>query len=548
MLVFGCSSVSGETPGDPTNGAEPTPSTPESDCVRFTGDHSAHIDTGALASDALYLSGETFLCAPDVVIVGEGNLNEIAAASQLAAALSGPLLFPEPRLAAELGRLKPDRVHVVGALEVNSPGDAQTINHDITSATDLARSELGVSEEITTPATPDASTVIETVVAIDDANKVVVPAAETSGASTSVVPTAEIAPVEIVIGLAQPTVATSLWLVDAASPATILLAAAVGHAMGADVVALDGTDPLGYPQVAVAMEGHGQDTIRYVGAVPEASAWELAVLTNGQQVPGGGFYVLPDDQRRRYVAFYGHPGAPSLGVLGEQGPADGRARMQEFVDAYSGDGSQVVPTYEIIATVASSSAGEDGDYSTEFPVDTFTEWITYASDNGMYVLLDLQPGREDFLTQAMLYEELLRLPYVGLALDPEWRLGDDQVHLVQTGSVDASEINTVVAWLGDLVRDNGLPQKMLLLHQFKTSMITNREQIVIRPELQTVIQMDGDGTEPQKDSTWSILREGPDTDNYMWGWKNFFDEDEPGPPSPENTMSKVPSPILVSYQ
>jgi hypothetical protein len=457
-------------------------------------------------------------------------------------------LFPEPRLAAELGRLKPDRVHVVGALEVNSPGDAQTINHDITSATDLARSELGVSEEITTPATPDASTVIETVVAIDDANKVVVPAAETSGASTSVVPTAEIAPVEIVIGLAQPTVATSLWLVDAASPATILLAAAVGHAMGADVVALDGTDPLGYPQVAVAMEGHGQDTIRYVGAVPEASAWELAVLTNGQQVPGGGFYVLPDDQRRRYVAFYGHPGAPSLGVLGEQGPADGRARMQEFVDAYSGDGSQVVPTYEIIATVASSSAGEDGDYSTEFPVDTFTEWITYASENGMYVLLDLQPGREDFLTQAMLYEELLKLPYVGLALDPEWRLGDDQVHLVQAGSVDASEINTVVAWLGDLVRDNGLPQKMLLLHQFKTSMITNREQIVIRPELQTVIQMDGDGTEPQKDSTWSILREGPDTDNYMWGWKNFFDEDEPGPPSPENTMSKVPSPILVSYQ
>jgi hypothetical protein len=60
--------------------------------------------------------------------------------------------------------------------------------------------------------------------------------------------------------------------------------------------------------------------------------------------------------------------------------------------------------------------------------------------------------------------------------------------------------------------------------------------------------MDGDGTEPQKDATWSILREGPDTDNYAWGWKNFFDEDEPGPPTPESTMAKVPSPILVSYQ
>ncbi|HET9260232.1 MAG TPA: hypothetical protein VFP42_08920 [Acidimicrobiia bacterium] len=515
----------------------------------FTGDHSAHIDTGALASDALYLSGETFLCAPDVVIVAEGNLNEISAASQLAAALSGPLLFPEPRLAAELGRLKPERVHVLGALEINAPDAAEIVNHDMASAIDLARSELGASEEIVTPASPDASTVIQTVVAIDDANKVVSAANhEDSGSSTTSAPPVGIAPADIVVGLAQPTDATSLWLVDAASPATILLAAAVGHSIGADVVALDGTDPLGFPEVAVAMEGHGQDTIRYVGAVPEASAWELAVLSNGLEVPGGGYYVLPEDQLRRYLAFYGHPGAPSLGVLGEQGPAEGLARMQEFVDAYSGDGSQVVPTYEIIATVASSSAGEDGDYSTEYPTEAFSEWITYAGDNDMYVLLDLQPGREDFLTQAKLYEELLMLPYVGLALDPEWRLEEDQVHLVQTGSVDAAEINTVVAWLGDLVRDNGLPQKMLLLHQFKTSMITNREQIVIRPELQTVIQMDGDGTEPQKDATWSILREGPDTDNYKWGWKNFFDEDEPGPPSPENTMSKVPSPILVSYQ
>jgi hypothetical protein len=337
-------------------------------------------------------------------------------------------------------------------------------------------------------------------------------------------------------------------LVDAASPATILLAASVGHAIGAEVVALDGADPLGYPEVGDALAGHTRDTIRYVGVVPEASDWELGVLTNGQQVPGGGFYVLPADEKRRYVAYYGHPGAPALGILGEQGPAEGRARMQDFVDAYAGDGSKVIPTYEIIASVASGSAGEDGDYSTEWPVETFTDWIEFAQENDMYIILDLQPGREDFLSQALLYEELLMLPFVGLALDPEWRLTDDQVHLEQTGTVDAAEINEVVAWLGDLVRDNGLPQKMFLLHQFKTSMITNRDQIVIRPELQTVIQTDGDGTEPQKDATWSILREGPDTDRYAWGWKNFFDQDEPGPPSPESTMGKEPSPILVSYQ
>ncbi|HEU4895395.1 MAG TPA: hypothetical protein VFT85_06125, partial [Acidimicrobiia bacterium] len=81
VLVSACSSILGETPvvtapGDPsetpsTDGddeAEP-PTTPDGGCIRFTGDHSSPIDTGSLASDALSLSGETFLCASDVVVV-----------------------------------------------------------------------------------------------------------------------------------------------------------------------------------------------------------------------------------------------------------------------------------------------------------------------------------------------------------------------------------------------------------------------------------------------------------------------------------------------
>lgn len=516
--------------------------------MRFTGDHSAHIDTGALATDALFLSGEIFVCANDVVIVGEGDLNEIAAASQLAAAISGPLLFPDARLSAELGRLKPERIHIVGTPEVNVPSNAETVSHDISSAVDLAKDKLGVTDEVRLPSVPDSSTVVETVLAIKDESRVVLPNTAPPGSSTTFAPRPEIAISEVVVGLATPETATTLWLVDAASPETILLASAVGHSIGASVVGLDASDIFAYPEVSAAMEGHGSDTIRYVGSTPEASEWELEVLANGQQVPGGGFYVLPEDQPKRYVAAYGHPGTPSLGVLGEQGPGETRARMDEFVVAYGSDGAQVIPAYEIIASVASAGPGDDGDYSTEWPVDTFDDWIAYARDNGIYVILDLQPGREDFLTQAKLYEELLLLPFVGLALDPEWRLTDDQVHLVQTGTVDAAEINEVVAWLGDLVRDNGLPQKMLLLHQFKTSMITNRDQIVLRPELQTIIQMDGDGTEPQKDLTWSTLRKGLDGDRYAWGWKNFFDEDEPGPPSPASTMSKVPTPVLVSYQ
>ena len=127
----------------------------------------------------------------------------------------------------------------------------------------------------------------------------------------------------------------------------------------------------------------------------------------------------------------------------------------------------------------------------------------------MYVLLDLQPGREDFLSQAKLYAALLERPYVSLALDPEWRLAPGQVPLRQIGSVGIDEINSVVTWLADLTRAKALPQKLLLLHQFRLSMIRDRDRLdTSRPELQLMIQMDGQGGQGVKLATWGAVRRG----------------------------------------
>ena len=553
MFTAACSGLVGETPANSTNQPNVTNSAQEATttqasptgCVRFTGDHTKDIDAGSAAADALTLSGETFLCAEDVVVVTPDDLNDVAAAAQLAAAVQGPLLFPEPRLAAELGRLKPSRVHIVGDAAVNAPDEAETVRHDAAGALALTAELLGTSQETTLPAVPDSSTVVQSVGALTDGDRVAKPAAPTSS-TTSADPAIDTG--RLVVGLAEIAEAPSLWVVDASSPETILMVSAFGHSIGADVLAIDGDDVLGHPELGQALGDQPEDTIRFIGGVPETSQWELTVLTNGVEVPGGGFYVLPSDRPRRYVAYYGHPDTEALGALGEQGPAKTRQVMQQFVEAYAGDGSQVIPTFEMIASVASAGPTDDGDYSYEWPPETFDPWIEFAAANDMYVIFDLQSGRDDFLSQAVQYEELLKLPFVGLALDPEWRLTDTQVHLQQVGTVDSAEINETVNWVADLVRDNGLPQKMMIVHQFRTSMITNRADIVERPEIQMIVQMDGDGLEAQKDATWASLLEGADDAHWSWGWKNFFDEDEPGPPSPESTMGKVPTPVYVSYQ
>ena len=100
------------------------------------------------------------------------------------------------------------------------------------------------------------------------------------------------------------------------------------------------------------------------------------------------------------------------------------------------------------------------------------------------------------------------------------------MHLTQIGSVDVEEVNRVVTWLADLTRENALPQKLLVLHQFRLDMIPGRERLdVSRDELAVLIHADGQGPQGSKQATWQNLRAGAPP--VWWGWKNFIDEDQP---------------------
>jgi hypothetical protein len=262
-------------------------------------------------------------------------------------------------------------------------------------------------------------------------------------------------------------------------------------------------------------------------------------------LPAAGTKLMPT---YRLVALYGSPGLPKLGVMGESPMDQTLSLAKTIAGQYQPFSSEkILPTLEIITTIASSAPTDNGDYSKELDAAAIMPWVEGARQAGVYVVLDLQPGRTDFLSQAKQYESLLKQPNVGLALDPEWRLKSDQVHLKQIGSVDVSEINATSNWLADLTAQARLPQKLFLVHQFKLSMIVNRQAMdASRPELAYVIQMDGNGAQSTKHDTWTnIIASQPA--NVQFGWKNFYDEDHPML-SPEQTMQVQPQPWYVSYQ
>jgi hypothetical protein len=336
----------------------------------------------------------------------------------------------------------------------------------------------------------------------------------------------------------------TLWLVDPAQASTAAVVAATAAGRGDRVLPIHASDlRLGRSRAALVAEAAPDRTV-VVGDVTELAEWQLPLLVDGARLPTGGLTLFDGE---RMVALYGTPGSTALGVLGEAQDLDATvARAREVAEPYGADGVRVVPAFELITTIASAEPEADGDYSRRVDPDTLWPWIERAAEEGFYVILDLQPGRTDFLAQAQEYEELLREPHVGLALDPEWRLEDDQVHLRQIGSVAAEEVQRVADWLAELTREHRLPQKLLVLHQFRHTMLPDRDTITAPPELAVVVHMDGQGALSTKYETYRSLTAGT-KDRWLWGWKNFYDEDDPTA-TPEQVLELDPLPVLITYQ
>ena len=489
-------------------------------------------------SDAsIAMSGSLFREAPVAVLAPAGDVSAQELGAEAAVALGAPLIVQGAGAAPEIARLGSSGVLAVGLGDDAAsalPASTTVVRAD--HAADVARV---TGADVAEAPDADPSAAVSRVAALAAPDGDASPATPAAGSGDDALPATAPA--------AALTSAHALATDAASSLAAVATARAAG--VGVTVVPEGTPDPRASADAIAALHDAGATSAIAVGApyADDASLeGRIRTASTGDQLPGGGQLVLPG---KRYVALYGAAGTGALGVLGEQGPADAVARAKAQAAEYQPYSDEpVIPMFELIATVAAGSAGPDGDYSSEVPVETLQPWIDAARDAGVYVVIDLQPGRTDFLTQAKRYESVLAQPGVGLALDPEWRLGPDQVPLKQIGSVSAAEVDATTDWLAGLVRERGLPQKMLVLHQFRLSMIQDRASLDMdHPELAMLVHADGQGGQPDKQATWRALHADAPA-GMAWGWKNFIDEDHPML-SPEQTMRDVsPVPDLVTYQ
>jgi hypothetical protein len=261
------------------------------------------------------------------------------------------------------------------------------------------------------------------------------------------------------------------------------------------------------------------------------------------QLPRGGRTILPG---HRVVAFYGNPKDPELGVLGIGTPTRAGMKLETVSQRYQTIGKvPTLPAMELIATVADGVPGDSGDYRTRSDDAVIRRYLRAARHMKALLILDIQPGRSDFLQESRHLAKWLRQPDVSLALDPEWRVDAPQVPGQVFGSVSAREVNAVSYWLAAIVAKHRLPQKLLLIHRFTPSMIVDQDQIKQRRGLALTINVDGFGDRANKVSKYRQLAvpDGP----FFNGFKLFYEEDT-GLMSPRQVVRLRPSPNVVVYE
>jgi hypothetical protein len=259
-------------------------------------------------------------------------------------------------------------------------------------------------------------------------------------------------------------------------------------------------------------------------------------------LPGGGLRVF--GHHRFLVAYYGTAQTGAMGVLGATGPDAMQRRLERAARPFGRGGEQVQPVYELIVTIADRSPGRDHDYSHDIPRALVERHLRAAHRHGALLLLDLQTGRAPFPEVAKRWAWALTDPWVGLALDPEWRMGRHQAPAHVNGSVRAGEVNQTSAWLSRLVRDHWLPQKLFVLHQFRLSMLPDVQRIVHRPGLAMVQHADGFGTRGQKLATYHAITR---PHQFRQGFKLFYHWDVHRF-TPREVRRISPAVSFVSYQ
>jgi hypothetical protein len=245
----------------------------------------------------------------------------------------------------------------------------------------------------------------------------------------------------------------------------------------------------------------------------------------------------------RVVALYG---APQMGqtILGSRSPAAAARALAAQSAPYASLGDRpVIGEFDLVSVFATAGGGADGLYRSRQADEVIQIYLDQARAVGARLMLDIQPGRSTFNAELIALSPWVAQPDVDVALDPEWNVGRGGIPGRTPGKVTAKQINTVSRSLAATVRDNALPPKLLVVHQFRRGMVRGKTAIRPRPGVQVLLNFDGIGSPAPKAAGYAALS----SSTLFNGFSLFYQRDTPLM-KPAAVLALEPAPDLLLYQ
>jgi len=254
---------------------------------------------------------------------------------------------------------------------------------------------------------------------------------------------------------------------------------------------------------------------------------------------------------RRIIAFYGNPLSKRMGILGELPSEHMLAKLDREVAAWNAadPDTPAQPALHLITVVAQAAPGKDGKYRARMDSSLIEKVYGWARQRNAILFLDLQVGKSRLEDELPRLANFLKRPDVHLAIDPEFSMKRGGAPGTKIGTFDAVDVNYAVQFLADLVTDQQLPPKILVVHRFTRDMLTGYKRINLDSRVQIVIDMDGWGPPSLKrDSYRAYVHRYP---VQFTGFKLFYKNDtKKGHPlmTPAQVLALKPKPVYIQYQ
>ncbi len=290
--------------------------------------------------------------------------------------------------------------------------------------------------------------------------------------------------------------------------------------------------------------------ISLLGLTTTVSA-ELKNVAKSQQLP---------TKNEIIVAYYGRPGVKSLGVLGQHSLEAIIPIIQKKANAYkkASGNPNVVPGFDIIYGLAAADPGRSGNYLIPLSSKKLMPYINASKEHGFMTFIDTQLGKMTPLQAVQPVLKYLQHKNVHLAIDPEFEVhGLDMRPGKIIGHVTGKQINQVQAAMTDYMQKHNIKEKkMLIVHMFRHTMVTNKQDLKTFDNIDLIFNLDGHGSPRLKTNIYNAIYTKRVAHEVAGGFKLFFDEDKPRLMTPKEVLGLKPvsggqikeMPKFINYQ